>query len=95
MKYTEKGKTKTKQVWKTINTTYEVGNNYNEFSDAYFNLSIEKRGQLFIAEIVKLNDKGSQAWKRTYKWKDSNNKFATKLARHRNLHGQNGYSRRF
>lgn len=76
----KKGKKKTKIEWKTITTTYESGNNYNGFTNFYGYLTLEKRDNLFIAEYIKLEADGSQRWKKTYKWRDTNKKYTSKLA---------------
>jgi predicted phage tail component-like protein len=72
--------TRTVQTWKTV--TREGNTSTSTYSDFYGYLEVQKIGNKYRIEIMKLNSSGNPAWSKPIvkTWTDSQNKYANALA---------------
>lgn len=79
-KIKEKGKTKTVQQWRTVKLDEDTST--STYTDFYGYVTLEKIGNKFKVEIMKLNSDNNPAWSKpiTVKWTDSNNTYSQDLA---------------
>lgn len=75
-----KGTTKTVQQWKTVKLDEDLDT--STFTNFYGYLELEKIGNKFRIEIMKLDDDGNPSWKKpvTAKWTDTKNTYGKDLA---------------
>jgi hypothetical protein len=79
-KVVSKGKTKTVQQWKTVKLDEDTST--STYTDFYGFIQLEKIGNKFKVEIMKLDDDSNPAWSKpvTATWTDSNNTYNQDLA---------------
>lgn len=79
-KVTSNGKTKTVQLWKTVQLDEDLDT--STFTDFYGYLELQKIGNKFRIAIMKLDDKGNPAWDKPIvrTWTDTQNQFNKALA---------------
>lgn len=75
-----KGKTKTEQKWQTITETESFST--DTFTNFYGYIEIQKIGNKYKFEIMKLDDQANPAWSKpiTGTWTDTTNKYGSALA---------------
>ncbi|WP_028983337.1 distal tail protein Dit [Sporolactobacillus terrae] len=77
---TVKGKKKTEQLWKTVNRTEDLST--GTFTDFYGYIEIQKIGNKFRCEIMKLDDKSNPSWPKPIvaTYTDTQNQFSAALS---------------
>ncbi|MFJ7932319.1 distal tail protein Dit [Peribacillus sp. NPDC096448] len=79
-KVKEKGKTKTVQLWKTVKLDEDLDT--STFTNFYGYIELEKIGNKYRFNIMKLDDNSNPAWKKpiTQTWTDTKNAYTRDLA---------------